>query len=208
MDSTGAADVYHNAILAILHAEIRCSCSHQFKRCGVVDGQHGFPLFIRHLTWDVSLSHPVDHIYTHGVYIGSIDISRIGLTLWITPSQVNPALFTRTWILPLPNSAAHRINSAWYASSRISPTTAMAWPPFCVIKAAVEVAFSTFCQLPCAGLTMPGWSIAHNITYRDRYQQWLPWLLRLRIAVRSRRRCLVHRRWQSLFGCAAGPAGS
>lgn len=63
MNSTGAADVHHNAILAILHAEIRRSCTHQFKWRGVVDGQHGFPLFVRHLS--CQHSHPINQHIVH-----------------------------------------------------------------------------------------------------------------------------------------------
>lgn len=77
MNPTGAADVHHNAILAILHAEIRRSCTHQLERRGVVDGQHGFPLFIRHLKLSAIPSYKPAYACTQENPEYSVNISLI-----------------------------------------------------------------------------------------------------------------------------------
>jgi len=53
--------------------------------------------------------HHVSYVALHIRCRANVHMLRIGngqRTLWITPSHVNPALFTMMWIFPLPNSAA------------------------------------------------------------------------------------------------------
>lgn len=49
MDSTGAADIDDDALLAVLDAEVRGGELDELERGGGVDSDHGVPLLIREL---------------------------------------------------------------------------------------------------------------------------------------------------------------
>lgn len=50
MNPAGTTDIHNNSGFIILDTEVWRRSTDEFEGCCVVDGEHGFPLFVGHLS--------------------------------------------------------------------------------------------------------------------------------------------------------------